>query len=409
MATKVGMPTFCGRTAQAKRSNEAAMRLQLLYAAGLALIVSACNAAGTNPGMPSTVAGTVGGAGLSDQVPSAVDTTSVLKLLTKQEVIGSTVDPKNGDQNPHGLVYVPSKPFGNSPLKKGDLIVCNFNDKNNVQRNGTTMEYMTSTPGSTPKTFLQSSTIKGCASLVINSLDSTFSADSGVKNVAGWSPKPANLYTFTNPSIIEPFGTAYAPASIDYPPGDGIFVGDAYTGGITRINLNGIQPPPSIVVGVIRGFPYNHGKPGAALGPSGMQYDKKADTLYVVDGVNHTLYAFSKAYNDIDSAKAIVIGKDGKSFTGPKAKDARVVYSGSALNAPISSALLPNGNLVIANSVGPNVLVEIDTAGKVLATKNIDKGAAGAIFGIVAVGTSDANTQIFFNDDNANNVQLLTR
>jgi hypothetical protein len=387
------------------------MRLQLLYAAGLTLIVSACNAAGTNPGTPSTAPGAVGGAGLSDGVQPAVDTTSVLKLLTKQEVIGSTVDPKNGDQNPYGLVYVSANPFGRSPLKKGDLVVCNFNDKNNVQGNGTTMEYMASTPGSTPTNFLQSSTIKGCASLVINNFGSTFTADSAKKNVSEWSPKPANLYTFTNHAIVTPWGTAYAPLGLGYPPGDGVFVGDAFTGGITRINLNGIGSQPSIVAGVIRGFPVNRGKPGTALGPSGMQYAKKGDILYVVDGQNNTLYAFSHAYRDLNLPKEIMIGKDGKTFTGPKAKDARVVYSGSPLNGPISSALLPNGNLVIGNTLdgsGTNLMVEIDTAGQVLATKNVDQGPGGAIFGMVAIGSNDANTQIFFNDDNANNVQHLT-
>ena len=36
-----------------------------------------------------------------------------------------------------------------------------------------------------------------------------------------------------------------------------------------------------------------------------------------------------------------------------------------------------------------------------------DKGAAGAIFVMVATGTSAATTKLYFNDDNANNLQVL--
>jgi hypothetical protein len=38
---------------------------------------------------------------------------------------------------------------------------------------------------------------------------------------------------------------------------------------------------------------------------------------------------------------------------------------------------------------------------------NVDKGASGAIFGIVATGSSSSDTKVYFNDDNHNNVQVL--
>jgi len=99
-------------------------------------------------------------------------------------------------------------------------------------------------------------------------------------------------------------------------------------------------------------------------------------------------------------------------FGGPSAKDARVVFAGSPLNGPISTALLPNGNLVVGNTLDPtgkNLLIELSAAGKVLDVRNVDKGAAGAIFGIVATGTDAADTKIYFNDDNDNDVQVLER
>ncbi|MEO6835137.1 MAG: hypothetical protein ABI231_04430, partial [Candidatus Tumulicola sp.] len=127
---------------------------------------------------------------------------------------------------------------------------------------------------------------------------------------------------------------------------------------------------------------------------------------------NGCSHAISHAYRDLNSPGEIVVGSSGKTFSGPKASDARVVYSGKPLNGPISSTLLPNGNLVIGNTLdaaGTNLLVEIAVNGKLLATKNVDKGAAAALFGIDSFGSTDATTKIFFNDDNANNVQLLEK
>ncbi|MDQ6824987.1 MAG: hypothetical protein M3007_05925, partial [Candidatus Eremiobacteraeota bacterium] len=81
------------------------------------------------------------------------------------------------------------------------------------------------------------------------------------------------------------------------------------------------------------------------------------------------------------------------------------------LNGPISAALLPGGHLVLGNTgdpAGKNLMIEITPAGKMLAVKNVDTGAAGAIFGMVATGTSLHDTKLYFNDDNDNTVKVLT-
>jgi hypothetical protein len=392
------------------------MRMNMMFAAALLLIASACNAAGTNQSVPSQISNSGIGGAPNRAYPNAVDHTSVLKLLTNQVVIGSTVDPTNGDQNPYGLVYVNNKPFGKSVLKKGDLVACNFNDQANVQGNGTTVEYMTSTPGSSPKRFIQNSQLKGCASLVINSFDEVFAANSGAKNATALTASGKILQTLKSKKLlVEPWGSAYVTAGLSYPPGDGLWVADASSGKIIRINLGTANGIPTYTA-VISGFAVNHGKPGSILGPSGMQYiagpGDSIDTLYVVDGVTNTLVAFKHAYNDLNGANSIVVGSDGKTFSGPKKGDARLVYSGSPLNGPISSTLLHNGNLVIGNTLDPNgtnLLVEIATDGTLLDTKNVDTGIQGALFGIVSTGTSDSTEKIYFNDDNANNIQLLEK
>lgn len=386
------------------------MRLQLLTAAGLACIVSACTAAGTNQNVPPTYAGPAIGTNLNGQLqPAAVDTTSVLKILTKQVVVGSTVDPTNGDQNPYGLLYVSQKPYGKGAITKGDLVVCNFNDQANVQGNGTTLDVLSSTPGSKPKTFLQNAKFKGCASLVISGYDAVYAGDSGAKNVTGVSAKAKIIQTLTNKALVEPWSTAYW-TGYGYPPGDSIFTSDASTGKIVRINL-GASSAPSFAP-VISGFAVNHGKPGSVLGPSGLQFNYKTGMLYVVDGVTNTVVSFQHAYESLMQANSVVVSADGKSFIGPGAKYAHLVYAGGKLNGPVSLTVLPNGNLVIGNTLNPkgtNLLVEIASNGKLLATKNVDKGAAGAIFGLASIGSSDDTTKIYFNDDNKNNVQVLEK
>lgn len=397
---------FIGRVAE--RLLEARrMRIKTIFAAALVSIASACNAAGTNQSVPSMSAGS-GMAGAPFEVQPNVDHTSVLKLLTKVETIGSTVDPQNGDQNPYGLAYVVNKPYGQTKLKQGDLVICNFNDKANVQGNGTTIEYMPSTPGSKPTRFAQGSSLLGCAALGLNSFDSVYSADSGAKDAVAFDANGKQLQTLKNSLLVTPWAAAYVPGFVSYPPGDGFWVGDASSGKIVRINL-GTGGKPTYTA-VISGFAVNHGVPGTFLGPSGMQYNKKADTLYVVDGVTNTLVAFHHAYYDFNSKNEVVVGSNGMTFSGPKAKDAQLIYHGSPLDGPISAALLPNGNLVLGNTLnktGKNLLVEIATDGTLLAYKNVDKGAAGALFGIAASGNSDSTTKIYFNDDNSNTVRVL--
>jgi len=359
--------------------------------------------------VPSSVAGS-GVAGAIDGMQPDVDHTSVLKLLTTQQTIGSTVDPVNGDQNPYGLVYVSKKPYGKSTLQKGDLVICNFNNKANVQGTGTTIDYISSTPGSKPAQLTQNSSLLGCAALSLNPFDSVYAANVGAKNDVGVSDTGKITQTLKNAVLVEPFGDVYIPSALGYPPGDGAWVSDASTGKIVRINLG--TSGPITYTAVISGFAVNHGKPGSILGPSGLQYNPKSDTLYVVDGVTNTLVAFHHAYNDFNGANSVTVSSDGKSFSGPKAKDAQLIYAGSPLDGPISSTLLPNGNLVLGNTLnkkGKNLLVEIATDGTLLAYKNVNKGNAGALFGIASTGSSDDTTQIFFNNDNANTVEVLKK
>jgi hypothetical protein len=372
------------------------MRIRMIIAAVVAVSVTAC--AGLLGGHAVPFANGVSPNSVA-VFPEAGAGKSVLKSLSKQIVIGSTVDPDNGDQNPYGLV-IGSATGGK--VKKGDLYVCNFNDKANVQGTGTTIVSLAPVAGSKPVEFVQSKDLRGCAALsmsLLGTLAETYAAPFGSREELTISNTGAITKVFKK-GLKRPFGAAYAVSSL---------------GGISSYGECTYPGTP-----VVTGFAVNRGKPGSILGPSGLTFDPKncvklagrraCGTLYVVDGVNDTVVAIHNALN-LRKAKSIIVSKSGMKFSGPEATWAQLVYAGRPLDGPISAALLYNGNLVVGNTLnrkGTNLLVEISPAGQVMDTRNVDKGPAGALFGIATTGTG-AKQKVYFNDDNANNVQVLEK
>jgi hypothetical protein len=358
-------------------------------------LASGCSGYGSSPATPQAALPQA-----QVREPQMSPDASVLKTLEKQVVVGSVVDPQNGAQNPYGLTVAP---VTSGDFKKGDLVVCNFNAKSNVQGTGQSIVALHPTPGSNPAHVSSIKPLKGCDALALAGDDTIWAAsmvandnpiiDTGgglIQNIKG---KPFN----------QPWGQVFAA-----PKGGpaAFYETNAGDGSVVRINLASVFTYDVIATG----FPVNHGKPGTALAPSGLAYDAGADTLYFADGDNDTIVAFK----DVSSIPAGGIqAKDkGMKFAGPSAADARLVFAGKPLNGPISTALLPNGNLVVGNTLDPNgknLLIEISATGKLLDVRNVDTGAAGALFGIVATGTNNADTKVYFNDDNDGNVQVLER
>jgi len=364
---------------------------------GALLVTAGCGGNGTVPGS----AGTGGASQLSlsrGGEDSPADTTSILKKLTKDVVIGTTVDPKNGDTGPHSLAIVGA----NYGLKKGQLVTCNFADSSGGAGNGTTVEVLNPTAGSKPSTFVTNAKIKGCDGNAISSGNSVYACGytSGVCvsfNHAGKQGK-----TYSSP-IVKPFadGDIFNPQAY---AAEYIMVGDAKTGGVVSFAVGPYGNPKETQV--ISGFGTS-GSGWGTLGPSGFQYDKKKDVMYIVDGNTNTIVSVTHPGNLLVKNE-IVVQAGGKTFkcAHPKDSCAKLVLAGSPLNGPVALALLPNGNLIAANTKD-NKLVEVTPAGQVLATKVADKGNAPAVFGLAATGKTDTNTTLFYTDINDNNVHQL--
>ena len=137
----------------------------ILLATVIALATSACGGNGAVPSNAGVAGATTGGAA------PATDTTSILKLLTKNVTIGSTVDPTNGDMGPRAVTVVP---YNYGELKKGQVLVCNFEDSSGNAGNGTTIELFDPVASSKPTTFLQNSKIEGCDGDTIDAGDQVY-------------------------------------------------------------------------------------------------------------------------------------------------------------------------------------------------------------------------------------------
>jgi hypothetical protein len=383
------MPTFNSRV--------------LMLTAGALFATSAC---GGNASVP-TASSQLSAPGASAVVPNG--STSILKKLTKDVEIGSTVDPKNGDTGPRAISVVRST-FG--LLKKGQLLVCNFDDSAGTAGKGTTMEILDPAPHSKPATFTQSAKIEGCDGDAVTATNQVYAAGllSGLVSRFNQSGK---LEKSHGSPIEAPFDDADAFCGLAYAPED-IYIADAKTGSVLKLAFVPVSSGNVKVTQVITGFGINKGSGWSALGPSGIQYNSTRigtlcnDTLYIVDGVDNTVVAVSNASNLLLKDE-IVVQAGGKKFKCAYASKtcATLVYSGSPLNAPVASALLPNGNLIVANTKGGNTLVELTPKGKVLDTKTIDTSATADIFGLVATLDSDGVTVLFYTDTKTNTLHEL--
>ena len=315
------------------------------------------------------------------------------------------MDAQNGDKGPRSIAISAGSIQGK--IAKGQLLVCNYEDSSGTAGNGTTMEILDSKTNSSPTRFVQTTLLKGCDGDAIQPRHgSIWGTGFTSGDIVELAPKGKIVKTYTSGKIFSaPFADVVADHTQDFGPLN-VYVGSTLVGGIVNISAgfygNGIATQ------VAKGFAVGKGS-DADLGPSGLSYDLSADVLYIVDGVNNTVVAFTNA-SKLVAKDEIIVQPGGKTFKCkfPKTTCGKLIYSGSPLDAPIASTVLPNGNLVVANSQGTaNTLVELTPSGTVLATKVVDSSATQGVFGIAAKGTNDNNTVLFFTDTNSNTVQEL--
>jgi hypothetical protein len=407
---------------------------------------------GTAGGSAGTNGSGGGAAGANGGSAGGVSSGPILDTLNTITTIGSTIDPDNDPAidptgsggNPYGLAIAPASA---GLITAGDLVVCNFNNGPNMvpgspppntQGQGTTLVGLhplaSANAGGNPYHIAQSASLLGCSSLSVFPDVSIAATAFSAAKVPLVDPSGSISTPFAAANLGMPWGSAYVAAANGHPPA--LYVSNA-TGSITRITLDSPNSSdnPTGFAQVVTGFCVSgavQGSTDSLHAPSGLTYDAKIDTLYVVDTSSYTVVAVAHV-SSIPANGITVNGGDCAAppptaiptFMGPSGSYARVIASpnspngGQLFNAPISAALLMNGNVVIGNAdqdltvndagTNDNLLFEISPTMGVVGMKQLDGGAPGALFGIAAAPDGKGNQVIYFNDDNDNTVKVLSK
>jgi hypothetical protein len=338
-------------------------------------------------------------------MPAAARSVSIVgNLASAPEQTISTV-PANGDVNPYGVAFVPQGFEGTGMLKPGDLLVSNFNNSTNTQGTGTTIVRIT--PTGQRSVFFQGNAGLGLTT-ALGVLKSGFVIVGNVPTDANGVAQQGSLLildasgkVLTNLSDSVLLDGPWDLALNDRGDRAQVFVSNVLSGTVTRIDLNipdGGVPMIESLTQIASGYAHRTDPNALVVGPTGLAYDRRTDTLYVASTGDNAIFAIPDA-------------SDRHSDHGP----GRLIYNDPAhLHGPLGLVLAPNGDLILANgdAVNPdannsNELVELTRTGKFVASFQLEKMPPGAAFG-VAVTSNNGVVRFAAVDDDTNMVHIWT-
>jgi uncharacterized protein (TIGR03118 family) len=337
--------------------------------------------------------------------PIAHNAAIVTALAKTTPQIFSTVPP-NGDVNPYGVAFVPSNFKDQGLLHAGDVLVSNFNNKDNKQGTGSTIVRIS--PTGEHSVFFQGESELGLTT-ALGVLKSGFVIVGSVPTTDGTfgTIQQGSLLILDNSGTVV---TTLTDSKLLDGPWDlaindeggsaQVFVSNVRSGTVTRIDLqlpaHG-NPVVKSMTQIASGYA-SHSDPTALIvGPTGLAYDAKKDVLYVASTADNAVYAIAHA-------------EDTKTDAGK----GKLVYKDDAhLRGPLGLVLAPNGDLIAANGDAvngdpnqPSELVEFTPKGKFVDQFSIDP-AQGAAFGI-AVDSSKGALRFAAVNDNTNTLEVWT-
>jgi hypothetical protein len=357
------------------------------------------------------------GAGLA-LVAMAAEQRGFLETLKRHSILTSTV-PGNGDQNPYAIVVAP---VSAGKVQRDDVLVDNFNDRNNLQGLGTTIVVFSPStkklalfaaiprnlpqcPGgvglTTAMTMLKTGWVivgslpsqdgttktKGAGCLIV--LDSE-------GNVAGTISGPNINGPWGNMAVIDNGATAtlfVSNTGFDVgPPEEGSPIVEKAT--VLRIELSIPAGKPPIVTRqtvIASGLGEQADKDVFIIGPTGLVLGA-GGVLYVSDALGNRIAAIANAATRSDNAgTGETITKDG------------------LLKRPLAMTTAPNGHLIVTNGLNGQA-VEIDPVMRTqIYARWIDPNKAqsppgsGDLFGIAMTPVGDG---FYYVEDEVNMLAL---
>jgi hypothetical protein len=341
---------------------------------------------------------------------------SFLEQLSTVSPVSSTVPP-NGDVNPYGIVNVPESV---GALVRGDTLISNFNNFENLQGTGSTLVQIAPS-GGPPSVFAQieasklpgscpggvglttALTILPGGDVVVGSLPTSDgkakTAQAGCLIVLDSHGKV--LETISGPPINGPWDMT----SVSFGPISTLFVtnvlngtvenGETVTHGGTVVRLQLLRfchhaPVVADADVIAKEFPERTDPGALVIGPTGvgLSFD---GTLYVADTQGNRIAAVPDAL-----FRHTPVGEGGTTVT-----------SGGNLMNPLGLTIAPNGNIITANANDGN-LVETKPSGKQLDAFNTEangiKTGAGGLFGLTIAPNRHG---VLFVNDTENALDLL--
>ena len=348
----------------------------------------------------------------------AAEPKSFLEGLRRHSMVTSTV-PANGDQNPYAIVIAPVTA---GKVQAGDVLVDNFNDRNNLQGLGSTivayrpttkqLHLIAAVPRNLPQCpggvgLTTAMTMLKTGWIIVGSLPSqdgtTKTKGDGCLiildaqgNVAGAIAGPNINGPWGNMAVIDNGSTAtlfVSNTGFDIgPPDDEPPVVNKAT--VLRLELSIADGKPPVVTKqtvIGSGFGEQADKDVFIIGPTGLALGKDG-TLYVSDALGNRIAAIPNAATRTDSAG-----------TG------REITKDGLLKRPLAMTTAPNGHLIVTNGLNGQA-VEIDpVSGQQVAARWIDANKAqsppgsGDLFGIAVTPTGDG---FYYVEDEVNMLVL---
>lgn len=337
------------------------------------------------------LAGAMGAAAAQEHDPDAAFLPSPVRSV-------STV-PANGDVNPYGVAFVPDKfEAGAGPLKRGDILVSNFNNSKNLQGTGTTIVRIAKSGPAT--TIFQGAAGLGLSTalgvlreglIVVGDAPTTdgTAATAAPGSLLVLNDQGKLVQTISNAEIQYPWDMAL----VDNGDEAIAFVTNALTGTVVRLKFkvsgSGLQvlSTKTIASGYVhRGDPVT-----LFVAPTGLVYDRRRDILFVASTGDNTVFAVKDAAERKDD--------DGVG---------RIVYQDNVhLHGPLGMVMAPNGHLLVSNNDGinpdanqPSEIVEFTTDGTFVKQLSVDPNQGGA-FGLAVRTTDDAAVFAAVDDNTA--------
>ena len=331
----------------------------------------------------------------------------LLPRLTATPQRSASTEAPSGDMNPYGVAVIPGGFVRDSKLRPGDILVSNFNGPGNLQGTGTSIVRVT--PQGQATLFARTSAGTGL-STALGVLGNRFILVGNLPSTDG----TAATATAGSLLLLDRFGNVLSqfsdPVMVNGPwdltiaqkgSHASIFLSNVLSGTVSRIDVtipaHGSNVTISSATQIASGYAHRPDPAAFLLGPTGLAYNSKTDTLYVASTVDNAIYAVKNATRtQVDRGTGAVI------------------YADQAhLHGPLGLAFAPNGDLVTANGDAinadpnqPSELVEFTTKAKFVAQKSIN-ASAGAAFGLAITGTS-TGARLSAVDDALNQLDLFT-